>query len=228
MVEETEDNWWKCVDQALELAPECLTIYQMEVPYNTGIYKQMQAEGKLVAPVADWPTKRRWVSDAFAKFEAAGYEISSATTVVKSKEKVKFLYRDALWAGADLLPLGVASFGHLGGTHIQNHADIGPYCLLVQNGQLPTYRAYLTNAEERYRREFMLTLKLGRVSADYFVKKFGQDPRETFAAELAGFHAQDLGGVEGDAIYLTREGLMQVDRLLHELFLPQHRGARYT
>jgi oxygen-independent coproporphyrinogen-3 oxidase len=34
--------------------------------------------------------------------------------------------------------------------------------------------------------------------------------------------------VEGDAIILSREGLMQVDRLLHEFFLPQHRDARYT
>jgi oxygen-independent coproporphyrinogen-3 oxidase len=27
---------------------------------------------------------------------------------------------------------------------------------------------------------------------------------------------------------LNRDGLLQVDRLLHEFFLPQHRNARYT
>jgi len=27
---------------------------------------------------------------------------------------------------------------------------------------------------------------------------------------------------------LTREGLLQVDRLVHEFFLPEHRTARYA
>jgi oxygen-independent coproporphyrinogen-3 oxidase len=228
MVEETEDNWKKCVDQALELQPECLTIYQMEVPFNTGIYKQMKAEGKLVAPVADWPTKRRWVDYAFTKFEEAGYTVSSATTVVKNKDTVKFVYRDALWAGADLVPLGVASFGHLNGVHWQNHADIGPYVLLVKNGQLPVYRAYVTNAEERFIREFILTMKLGRLSADYFIVKYGIDPRNRFESQLRHIESEGFGFVDGDAICLNRQGLMQVDRLLHDFFLPEHRGARYT
>ena len=34
--------------------------------------------------------------------------------------------------------------------------------------------------------------------------------------------------VEGDRILLNREGLLQVDRLLHEFFLPQHRNVRYA
>lgn len=228
MVEETEENWQRCIEQALELAPDCLTIYQMEVPYNTGIYQKMKAEGQLVAPVADWQTKRRWVKDAFARFEAAGYGVSSATTVVKNPATTKFIYRDALWSGADLLPLGVASFGHLGGVHLQNHADIGPYQLLVKNGQLPIFRAYETTHEERFIREFILTLKLGHVQASYYMQKYGVDPRVAFTAQLAHIHAEGFGEVSGDTISLNRDGLMQVDRLLEDFFLPQHRHARYT
>ena len=76
----------------------------------------------LIAPVADWPTKRGWVEYAFGEFEKAGYTVSSAYTVVKDKSKTKFLYRDMLWSGADLMGLGVASFSHVGGTHFQNLA----------------------------------------------------------------------------------------------------------
>ena len=32
----------------------------------------------------------------------------------------------------------------------------------------------------------------------------------------------------GKSTRLTRDGLLQVDRLLHEFFLPHHRGGRYT
>ena len=59
MVEETEANWRECVRKTIEMSPDSVTIYEMEIPYNTTIYKQMKAEGKLVAPVADWETKAR-------------------------------------------------------------------------------------------------------------------------------------------------------------------------
>ena len=59
MLEETEENWQKNIEQTIELSPDSVTIYQMEIPYNTGIYKEMKASGQLVAPVADWETKRR-------------------------------------------------------------------------------------------------------------------------------------------------------------------------
>jgi oxygen-independent coproporphyrinogen-3 oxidase len=228
MVEETEENWQRCIEKALALEPDCLTIYQMEIPYNTTIYKEMKAAGKLVAPVADWPTKRRWVSEAFSAFEKAGYTVSSATTVVKDPEKTKFIYRDSLWSGADLLPLGVASFGILDGVHVQNHADILPYQMLVDSGKLPYYRAYKTTHEERFLREFMLRLKLGRVQASYYIERYGLDPRVQCAAPLKWLCSEGFGSVEGDDIILNRDGLMQVDRLLHEFFLPQHRHARYT
>ena len=71
MVEETEDNWRDSVRQVVELAPDSVTIYQMEIPYNTHIYQEMKAQGRLTAPVADWETKRGWVRYAFAELERA-------------------------------------------------------------------------------------------------------------------------------------------------------------
>src|SRR5207249_5896815 len=141
MVEETDENWRDCVRKTIELSPDSVTIYQMEVPYNTGIYREMKAAGKLVAPVADWETKREWVNYAFTELEKAGYTVGSAYTAVKDKAKTRFIYRDKLWAGADLLSLGVASFGHVGGTHYQNQHEFDPYVTAINAGTLPVYRA---------------------------------------------------------------------------------------
>lgn len=120
MLEETEEKWKMAVERTLELGPDSVTIYQMEVPFNTGIYRQMKDSGQLTAPVADWATKRRWVDYAFGELEKEGYTVTSAYTAVKDKARTKFIYRDRLWEGADLLSVGVASFGHIGGTHYQN------------------------------------------------------------------------------------------------------------
>src|SRR5436309_4503401 len=228
MVEETEANWRECVRKTIELSPDSVTIYEMEIPYNTTIYKQMKAEGKLVAPVADWETKRAWVNYGFDELEKAGYSVASAYTAVKDPARTRFVYRDRLWAGADLLSLGVASFGHIGGTHYQNQHDFDPYVQAVQQGKLPIRRALTPSEEERVLREFILQLKLGHVSRAYFQKKFGVELTGRFAEGIQRLKDWGFLTVEGDQILLNREALLQVDRLLQEFFLPQHKNARYV
>ena len=188
----------------------------MEVPYNTGIYKDMKASGSLVAPIADWETKRRWVKEAFAELEANGYTISSGYTAVKNPESTKFLYRDSLWGGADLLGLGVASFSHAKGVHYQDLTEIEDYDAAIAAGRMPIKRALKTTEEERMIREFILQMKLGRVKAAYF------DVLERFAAPLAQIQSEGLLNIEDSAIVLTRDGLLCVDNLLHDFFLPHH------
>ncbi len=228
MVEETEENWRECIRKTIELSPDSVTIYQMEVPFNTTIYQRMKADGNLVAPVADWETKRRWVNQAFTALEGAGYTVGSAYTAIRSKEKTRFIYRDKLWAGADLFSIGVASFGHIHGVHYQNQHDFDTYLASIQSGRLPVYRALTPTAEERYIREFILLLKLGSVSARYFTLKYGVDPRVQFAAALKVIQEGGFLVDDGDRIGVTREGLLQIDRMLQEFFLPRHRGTRYA
>jgi len=229
MMNETEANWKACVQKAIEMQPDAVTIYQMEVPYNTTIYQQMKAEGKVTAPVADWQTKRDWVSHAFDEFQKAGYTVTSAYTVSKDPERIKFVYRDSLWDGADLLSCGVASFGHFGGVHYQNQADVGPYMQAVDAGKPPVFRAYQTTHEDRFVREFILKIKLGRSEWAPYIRKFGEDPRRHFGPQLDYLAKEGFATLDAEGITLTRDGLLQVDRLLHDFFLPQHRQyARYT
>ncbi|MCI0620095.1 MAG: coproporphyrinogen III oxidase family protein [Acidobacteria bacterium] len=228
MVGETTHNWTDCVRKTIALSPDSVTIYQMEIPFNTTIFKEMKAGGETVAPVADWETKREWVKHAFAQLERAGYHVGSAYTAVKDPSRTRFLYRDLLWSGADLIGLGVASFSHIGGTHFQNQHDWTPYVTQLEEGRLPIYRALTPSHEERMIREFVLQMKLGHVSREYFRAKFGIDPQERFAQSLGKLQSQGFLEVDNGSLRLNREALLQVDKLLHEFFLPQHRNARYA
>jgi oxygen-independent coproporphyrinogen III oxidase len=228
MVEETEEKWKEAVAKAVALQPDSVTIYQMEVPYNTGIYQQMKRDGKLVAPVADWDTKRRWVNYAYNEFEKISYTVTSATTVVRDPKKVKFVYRAGLFSSADILSVGVASFGRLGGVHYQNQHEFDPYLAAVNKGELPVYRAYVPPADEQLIREFILHFKLGENSVSHFQNKFGVNVLERFAAPLQRLKDWGFLTIEGDTLKLNREGLLEVDRLLHEFFLPQHLTNRTT
>jgi oxygen-independent coproporphyrinogen-3 oxidase len=147
---------------------------------------------------------------------------------VKDKSRTRFIYRDRLWAGADLVGLGVASFGHIGGTHYQNQHEFEPYVNALADGKLPVYRALTPSADERLIREFILQLKLGQISAEYFRHKFGIDVRDRFAEPLHRLQGWGFLEIVDDTVCLNREGLLQVDSLLSEFFLPQHQHARYA
>lgn len=228
MVGETEENWRETVRKAVEMAPDSVTIYQMEVPFNTTISKEMRIRGQEVAPVAGWPVKRAWANYAFGEFEKAGYTVTSAYTAVKDPKKASFVYRNLLWAGADMIGLGVASFSHVGGTHYQNEHPYETYIERLGRGELPIFRALTPEPLERFVREFILQMKLGAVERGYFLQKYGVDMNVQFAEELAAIRDQGFLEFDEQGARLNRQGLLQVDRLLHTFFLPEHRNARYA
>jgi len=198
MVGETDANWRDCVRKAIELAPESITIYQLELPWNAEFSREI-LKGTGV-PVAGWEEKRAWADLAFRELEAAGYRVSSGYTMVRADRDVRFVYRDALWRGADMIGTGVASFSHVGGVHFQNADRIEDYIAAVRGGRIPIARALAMTEEERMIRELVLQMKLGRLDAGYFRAKFGVDVREAFGREIDELRGEGLLILEGDVM----------------------------
>ncbi|HEY7512900.1 MAG TPA: coproporphyrinogen-III oxidase family protein [Vicinamibacteria bacterium] len=230
MLGETEENWRDCVRKTIALSPDSVTVYQMELPFNTTISRDiLGGTGQFQEHVADWATKRRWVKEAFEALEGAGYHVGSAYTAVKDPARARFVYRDRLWQGADLVGLGVASFGHVSGVHMQNFDTWDPYREAIRKGDPPLARAYRPTDEERLIRELVLQLKRGRIRPGYFQDKYGVDVRSRFAPALASLSADGyLARSDKDEVSLTRDALLRVDVLLQRFFLPEHSGIRYT
>jgi len=225
MVGDTDAKWKDTVEKALALDPDSVTIYQMELPANSTYARESRESGE--APhVADWPTKRRCVDYAFRQFEAAGYLVASAYTVVKPHGDNRFVYRDAVWHGFDMIGTGVSSFSHLDGVHYQNHDKWEDYIPPLDTGDWPLARAFATSPEQRLIREFVLLLKLGRLEAAHFQERHGVNVLERFGSVLAPLASRGFLIVERDGITLTREGLLRVDSLLPEFFEPQYRNGR--
>ena len=230
MLGETDENWQRCVSKTLELEPDSITVYQMELPFNTAISADvLHGHGQFADTVATWATKRRWVEEAFEQLERAGYTIGSAYTAIKDPATTKFIYRDRLWQGADLAGLGVASFGHINGVHMQNLDSWGAYAAAIREERIPLHRAYRPTQDEQLIREFVLQLKLGSVRPSYFEQKYHVDVRVRFAGPLDTLLTDGyLSVVSGNRIELTRAGLLRVDSLLPRFFLTEHTDIRYT
>ena len=217
MVGETDESWAATVEKTLALEPDSVTIYQMELPFNTVFVKDAKGEGRDV-PVADWATKRRWVGEAFDRFLGRGYAVSSGYTLVRDPARVHFRYRDMLWEGADLVALGVASFGHLSGVHYQNEPHWDPYLNAVEAGRLPIHRGLRPTRRELLIRELILGLKKGTIDTRRLAAKFGVDPLVEWGGAWERLSRDGWLEAIAPQPVLSRAGLLRVDSLLPAFF----------
>ena len=222
MVGETDESWAATVEKTLALEPDSVTIYQMELPFNTVFVKDAKGEGRDV-PVADWATKRRWVGEAFDRFLGRGYAVSSGYTLVRDPARVHFRYRDMLWEGSDLVALGVASFGHLSGVHYQNEPHWDPYLDAVEAGRLPIHRGLRPTRRELLIRELILGLKKGTIDTRRLAAKFGVDPLVEWGGAWERLSRDGWLEAIAPQPVLTRAGLLRVDSLLPAFFEPLDR-----
>ena len=227
MVGETEEKWREAVRRALELEPDSVTIYQMELPYNTTISQDILKKGA-TSPIADWPTKRRWLNYAFEEFLAHDYEIAGSDIVATKKKTCRFIYRDALWHGGDMIGLGVSSFSHFGGVNFQNAHNFEEYVRIINEDRLPIYRAVSLTPRQRLIREMVLQLKTGMLDTGYFQNKYAVDVWHEFQPVYESLRENDLLLRENGTIRLTRTGLLQVDHFLIDFFEPELRTVRYA
>jgi oxygen-independent coproporphyrinogen-3 oxidase len=217
MLGETFETWQQTIAKTIALEPDSVTIYQMELPFNT-VFVRAAKDGGGTVPVADWPTKRTWVNYAFDRFLERGYVVSSGYTLVRDPNRVHFRYRDMLWEGADLVALGVASFGHLSGVHYQNEPHQEQYLATVESGRLPIARGMVPSARELLVREMVLQLKRGWLDADRLHHKFGIDPLVEWAPVWQKFVVEGHLERLAPRPVLTRQGLLQIDALLPAFF----------
>lgn len=227
MVGDTDAKWTAAVEKSIALDPDSVTIYQMELPFNAVFSREALHSGGST-PVADWETKRRWVDEAFRRFEQAGYEVSSAYTLVKKSRHAGFIYRDSLWHGADMIGTGVASFSHFGGVHFQNADGWEDYIAAIHRDELPIARAFPVPAESRMIRELILQMKTGRIESEYFAQKFGVDISDRFRQAIASLRDDGYVDASNGELRLNRRGMLRVDALLPRFFEDQYRDIRYT
>jgi len=227
MMGETEEKWKDAIKRAIDLQPDSVTIYQMELPYNTVISQDILKKGA-TSPIAGWSIKRHWLDYAFERFIAHDYEIAGTDIVATKKKTCRFIYRDALWHGGDMIGIGVSSFSHFGGVNFQNAHNFEEYVRILNEDRLPLLRAVSLTAKQRLIREMVLQLKTGWLDTGYFQKKFGVDVWKEFQPVYEDLQNKSLLHRDNGTISLTRDGLLKVDHFLLDFFEPELRSVRYA
>ncbi len=225
LVGETDATFVNSLADVIAMAPESITLYQLEILPNTKLSRDWK-EGRF-QELADWETKRRRVARAYDMLCGAGLTLRSAYAAVRDPQRHRFLYQDLQYHGADVAGLGVASFSYAAGAHYQNANALAEYQQRLAANRLPVQRGFVLNTELQAVREFVLQLKLGHVSARYFRRKYHFRIFNRYRLPLRNF--ADAGWLTWDrqGIHVTRQGLLHVDRMLPSFYAAEHQSSSY-
>ena len=193
--EQTVDEWKRDLEGALELKPDHVSIYCLEICPGTPLGRDL---GDGVIHEAEGEIQAEMYHAACEMLEAAGlrrYEISNF-----SLPGHECRHNLAYWTGDDYLGVGISASSHLGGWRWENERAPDAYTGKVGSGTLPRLAGELLSSRRRLRELAVICL---RTAAGFRLP----DPRTVHERELTA----DLSElVEEGFLELTGAGVFRL------------------
>lgn len=202
---QTLDGWKRNIKQALDLAPEHLSFYLLEVHSGTPLAEhirrgiQPQPDEDLAGVMYEWMLEQA----AAAAYEH--YEISNLSQPgFHSRHNIKY------WTAAPYYGFGCSAHSYDGDARRwSNHRDVLRYVEMIESGASPVVEEQqLSQTDVRAEAVFLGMRLMEGVDLRRYRELFGVDLRDDHAADLDRFREAGLVELDGNVIRLTRTGAL--------------------
>jgi oxygen-independent coproporphyrinogen-3 oxidase len=193
---QTLDGWQRNVTKALELRPEHLSFYLLEVHSGTPLAQHIE---RGIQPKPDEDLAAVMYESMLERALAAGYEHYEISNLCRpgfhSRHNTKY------WTGEPYFGFGCSAHSYDGATRRwSNHRDVLEYVRLVEQGSSPITETQILTESDIRAESLFLGLRLMRgVSLDLC---------KAYETDLERFREAGLLEVEEDLIRLTRSGAL--------------------
>ena len=201
---QTLAGWQRNVDEALELAPEHLSFYLLEIHSGTPLAQHI-ARG--LQPVPDEDLAAVMYEWMLERASSAGYEHYEISNLCRpgfqSRHNTKY------WTGAPYFGFGCSAHSYDGARQRwSNHRDMLKYVESVEHGFSPiSEKQILTEGDVRAEALFLGLRLMRGVNLRQYREAFGVDLLAEHAIELERFQAAGLVELNED-LRLTRNGAL--------------------
>jgi oxygen-independent coproporphyrinogen-3 oxidase len=202
---QTLDGWKRNIQQALELAPEHLSFYLLEVHSGTPLAEHIR-RGIQPPPDEDLAgVMYEWMLEQATASGYEHYEISNLSRPgFHSRHNVKY------WTAAPYYGFGCSAHSYDGDARRwSNHRDVLKYVELIESGASPVVEEQqLSQTDVRAEAVFLGMRLMEGVNLRRYRESFGVDLRDDHATDLDRFCEAGLVELDGDVIRLTRTGAL--------------------
>jgi oxygen-independent coproporphyrinogen-3 oxidase len=202
---QTLSGWKRNIKQALDLNPEHLSFYLLEVHSGTPLAEHIR---RGLQPLPDDDLAGEMYQWMLAEASEAGYEHYEISNLCRpgfnSRHNVKY------WTTAPYYGFGCSSHSYDGRTRRwSNHRDVLKYVEMIESGKSPVAEEQkLSEADVRAEALFLGMRLMRGVDVRRYRESFGVDLREAHAADLDRFRNAGLLEFDGDMVRLTRTGAL--------------------
>jgi oxygen-independent coproporphyrinogen-3 oxidase len=202
---QTLERWKENVECALDLRPEHLSFYLLEVHEGTPLAEhirkgiQPQPDEELATEMYEWMLERASTA-GYRHYEISNLSLPSH----ESRHNSKY------WTGDAYYGFGCSSHSYDGAcSRWSNERDVAKYIQLMDHGTSPVVeRQELEESDRRAEAVFLGMRMMQGVNANDYKVRFGVDLRVEHRDDLSRFVDAGLLEFEGDTIRLTRAGAL--------------------
>jgi oxygen-independent coproporphyrinogen III oxidase len=202
---QTLDRWQQNIEQALQLSPEHLSFYLLEVHSGTPLAEHIR---RGIQPVPDDDlagVMYEWMLERATKAGYQHYEISNLCRAgFQSRHNIKY------WTAAPYYGFGCSAHSYDGSNRRwSNHRDVLKYMEVVESGRSPIVdEQQLSSTDVRAEALFLGMRLMQGVDLRRYRESFGIDLRDEHGEDLDRFCEAGLVELDGDLVRLTRTGAL--------------------
>jgi oxygen-independent coproporphyrinogen-3 oxidase len=198
---QTLKDWERNLDEAIQLSPEHLSLYLLEIHEGTPLAEQVRS-GRRPAPDEDLAAEMYRMMQA--KLAAAGFEQYEISNYAKpgfgSRHNTKY------WRLEPVFGFGVSAHSFNGRERFANERDNARYVELIESSGSAEVTRLPINAQSEY---VFLGLRMNEgIDAVRYRERFGVDLFDRYGNDLAELKQLDLVGGGPDRLWLTGKGML--------------------
>lgn len=202
---QTLDGWQRNIEQALELRPEHLSFYLLEVHSGTPLAEHIR-RGLQPVPDDDLAgVMYEWMLERASQAGYEHYEISNlCRTGFHSQHNIKY------WTAAPYYGFGCSAHSYDGqNLRWSNHRDVLKYVEMIEGCTSPIVdEQQLSNTDVRAEALFLGMRLMQGVDLRRYRESYGVDLRDEHGEDLDRFCEAGLLEFDGDLVRLTRTGAL--------------------
>lgn len=206
---ESDDDWRRSVDAALEAGPDHVSAYALTVEPGTRLHARVR-RGELPAPEEDALADRYGIADdAFAAAGLGWYEISNWAR----DDASRCHHNVAYWRGGDWWGVGPGAHSHVGGVRWWNVLHPSGHATALAERRSPAAGREQLDEETRRFERIMLETRLREGLDVELLRPDGLAAARRAAADGLA----EPAGLERGRVLLTRRGRLLADALVRDL-----------
>ena len=203
------------VVKAIDLKPEHISIYGLQLEEGTVFFKQ-QAAGKLILPTdAETEAMYDYMTSFLPKSGYLRYEISNF-----AKKGYESRHNMGYWQDVPYLGLGAAAHSYLAGQRYAASKDIARYIAGVRTGEFALVKEEETNRKTSMEEFCFLALRTAQgIDKKRFAQKFNCSIQSVYADVIAKMKAKELLYENETSLALTELGMEYGNLVFSEFIL---------